>query len=133
MPRLIFHALFFLIIAAYYLRASEIRAIHIDNKATQFVKIEGRENKIHNTAIFKKLNAIVPEGYTVLNTRSFEDTEAMFYSDRNAYHWWLSESDFMAAKAAGHKFAIFKDFSVQVVPEYIKSDPETFVISEELR
>lgn len=122
-----------LVLALYFLRFPEISSFHLKGEQTQYLLVEGRENKRHNTKIYKKLNDLVPTGYVVLNAKSYEDTEAMFYSDRLVFHWWFSEEDYSAAKAAGYKFAAFADFDGQVLPDYIRQDGELFLIREALR
>jgi len=115
------------------LRPAEIKRLHRDDQPTRYVKIEDRPAKMHNTSIYRRLNALVPEGYVVLNAKSFEDTEAMFFSDRNVYHWWLSPEDYARIRAAGQKVACFPDFRDQVVPEYIRTDPDLLWIRDTLR
>lgn len=122
-----------LTLAIYFLRFPEISSLHLKGERTQYLLVEGRENKRHNTKVYKKLNDLVPAGYVVLNAKSYEDTEAMFYSDRLVFHWWFSEEDYSAAKAAGYKFAAFADFNEQVLPAYIRQDEDLFLIREVLR
>lgn len=120
-------------IGIYFLRPSEIMAIHIKDKPTKYLAIVDRANKTHNTKVYKRLNALVPEGYVVLNTKPFEDIEAMFYANRNVYSFYFSEEDFHKARTSGRKVAVFKDFVDQSMPEYIKSDPELLIIQNGLR
>lgn len=115
------------------LRPAEIRQLHRDDQPTRYLKIEDRGAKLHNTLIYRRLNSLVPEGYVVLNAKSFEDVEAMFFSDRNVYHWWLSPEDYANVRAAGHRIACFPDFRDQVVPEYIRTDPDVLWIRDTLR
>ncbi len=122
-----------LALAVYFVRFCEIEAVHIKGEPTPYLHIEGREAKLHNTHIYKKLNDLVPAGYVVLNAKSYEDTEAMFYSDRLVFHWWFGEKDYAEAKAAGYKFAAFADFNGQVLPEHIRQDRELLLIRETLR
>ncbi len=122
-----------LTLAVYFVRFHEIEWVHIKGEPTPYLDIESREAKLHNTHIYKKLNDLVPAGYVVLNAKSYEDTEAMFYSDRLVFHWWFGEKDYAEAKAAGYKFAAFADFNGQVLPEHIRQDRDLLLIREALR
>jgi 4-amino-4-deoxy-L-arabinose transferase len=131
--QLVLQGAMMLTLAIYFLRFPEIKSLHLKDEPTPYLRIEGRENKLHNTNIYRKLNDLVPAGHVVLNTKSFEDTEAMFYSDRQVFHWWFNEKDYATAKAAGYKFAAFADFNEQVLPDYIRQDESLFLIREVLK
>lgn len=90
------------------------------------------DKKNHNTEIFKKLNEIVPDGYVVFNCNSFENVEAMFYSDRTAYHWYPTEMQIDSLIRSGHKIAVFDSHQEYVLPHYLKTNPEVMIIDAKL-
>lgn len=94
---------------------------------------EYRERKIHNTEIYKKLDNIVPPGYVVFNCNSFENVEAMFYSDRTVYHWFPSQSQYDSIKKIGTKMAAFESHKEYQLPDYIQSDSTLLLIHEQLK
>lgn len=92
-----------------------------------------REAKINNTKIYKQLNELVPEDYVVLNVPELEDVEAMFYSDRNVYHWWPGESDYYLLKEKGIHLAAFTPHHNLRVPSYISNDTSILIIERQLK
>ena len=91
------------------------------------------EKKRNNTSIYKQLNELVPKDYTVFNCKSFEDTEAMFFSDRNVYHWYMNEKEYQDLKQKGIKIAAFKNHTNQQLPSYLSNDKDVLIIDKELK
>jgi HKD family nuclease len=68
---------------------------------------ENRENKIHNTQIYKSLDSYLKGSYLVFNCKSMESVDAMFYSNQNVYAWWPEKSVYDSLKALNYKIAAF--------------------------
>ena len=69
----------------------------------------------------------------MINCKSFEDVELMFYQNVNAYHWFPEEKVLDSLQALGYKFAAFKSHTDQYLPEYITKDTTILIINQELR
>lgn len=92
-----------------------------------------RNAKIHNTQIFKKLDVTGKlKNSVILNCKSFEDVELMFYKDVNAYHWFPDESTLDSLMKKGHTFAAFQSHHNQQLPDYIQHNPAIKIINEAL-
>lgn len=87
----------------------------------------------HNTAIYQELNDLVPSDYVVFNCKEFDDTEAMFYSNRNVYQWYLNEEEYHKLKTKGQKIAVFRKTANQPLPKNLLEDKEILVIDRELK
>ena len=92
-----------------------------------------REAKIHNTNIYKSLPDSITSKYLILNCKSFEDVELMFYKNTNAYHWWPEKSVIDSLKNAGYRLAIFKNHNNQNLPSYIWEDKDILIIDKQLK
>jgi hypothetical protein len=77
-----------LIIASLSLRPDLFKEYYSSNN-------KERQAKLHNTYIYKNIRKYLPANIKiVMNVKSFEDTELMFYhNDITAYHWWIPEND----------------------------------------
>ncbi|MBC8046992.1 MAG: glycosyltransferase family 39 protein [Fimbriimonadaceae bacterium] len=95
--------------------------------------VENKKNKINNTTIYKSLDSYLNGNYVVLNGNSVETAEAMFYSNQNVYGWWPDEPAYNGLKAAGYKIAAFTDHGKQLLPPYIKNDPDVVIIDKVLQ
>ncbi len=102
--------------------------LHLPGAAEQ----HQRQRKMDNTRIYRKIDTLVPPGYFVFNCPSFEDTEAMFFSGRQAYQWTPNEADFQHLKSQGIKMAVFHHPDGMQAPGYMRDDPEVLVIPEKL-
>jgi|JI6StandDraft_1071083.scaffolds.fasta_scaffold17552_2 4-amino-4-deoxy-L-arabinose transferase-like glycosyltransferase len=94
---------------------------------------ESREDKIHNTNIYKSLQGDTYNGYIILNCKAMEDTEAMFYSGRNVYTWYSNEKTVDSLQALGYKFAAFESFGKQELPKFITEDTSILIIHQQLK
>jgi 4-amino-4-deoxy-L-arabinose transferase len=93
-----------------------------------------RNNKIHNTEIFKHLHDDIDSSYVLLNTRPYENIELMFYNDHLAYHWYPSPAVLDSLQNLGHKFAAFEyENDQQSLPQYITADPEITILTPRLK
>jgi 4-amino-4-deoxy-L-arabinose transferase len=92
-----------------------------------------RENKIHNTEIYKKLDQLVPPGYVVFNCNSFENVEAMFYSNRTVYHWFPDQKQYDSLINLGIKIAAFESHEQYQLPEYMRRDTSIILIKDNLK
>lgn len=100
-----------------------------------FYRTEGnadRNIKMHNTEIYKQVGAELPNDYVVFNCKSFEDTDMMFYTGQNAYHWWPEEHVLDSLLNEGHKLAMFKSHGNQVLPQSVIGNPRILVIDKNL-
>jgi len=129
----LFFSLIVQTIVAISFRYSEIKRLRQENRTDFVILSSNKENKLHNTSIYKKLDSLVPEDYVVFNCKSMEDVEAMFYSSRNVYSWTMTPEQYNVLKSKGIKIAAFKDHTDQGLPEFMKNDPEVLIIQEELK
>jgi 4-amino-4-deoxy-L-arabinose transferase len=92
-----------------------------------------RNVEINNAQIYKALPEDVSSKYVVLNCKSFEDTELMFYKDVNAFHWYPVERTLDSLQMLGYKFAAFDSHNDQQLPAYITNDSSILIIKEQLK
>lgn len=97
------------------------------------IKNEERDKKLNNTKIFKNIEKDISEQYVILNCKSFEDTELMFYQNCNAYHWYPPEEEFKQLLKKGYKIAVFKNHNNQILPPYISTHPDILFLDFELK
>ncbi len=93
-----------------------------------------RNSKIENTQIYKSLDLTKElNGRVIINCKSFEDIELMFYKNVNAYHWYPDKSTFDSLLQNGYKFAAFKNHNNQHLPEYIYGNDDIIIIGKEIK
>ena len=97
------------------------------------VRNEKRNHKIHNASIFKNLDTENLEGKVVLNTRSFENIELMFYQDVTSYHFYPDSMVMDSLQRHGHQFAVFDYTDIQKIPDHIRKDTSIFILEEKLK
>lgn len=93
---------------------------------------EARNIELHNTNIYRNLAQWVPTGHFILNCKAFEDTEIMFWSDYNAYHFYPPEPEFKALLEKNIPLAAFQPHPRQVLPAYTQV-PQVKVIAVPLK
>lgn len=93
-----------------------------------------RNNKIHNTSMYKQVDIDALDQRVILNCRPYENIELMFFKDVIAYHWYPPENIVDSLQNAGYKFAAF-DYNndQQKLPEYITSDKDITLMKESLK
>ena len=87
---------------------------------------------MHNTQIYKNMNAASLTKRVILNCIPYEDKEVMFYQDVNAYSWWPNEELFLKLVDKGLKFAAFTDHRNQPLPDFLLAYPDILIIEEVL-
>ncbi len=94
-----------------------------------------RNNKIHNTAIYKQLVNYLPENVSlVMNAKEFEEIEIMFYNNNiNAYHYYLSAEDMRLLEANKTPVAILQYPTGSSMPDYINQYPYKYIIEVDLK
>ncbi|KAA9327582.1 phospholipid carrier-dependent glycosyltransferase [Hymenobacter busanensis] len=90
-----------------------------------------RQHKLVRTAVYRRLDALVPAGYVVFNVPALEDTEAMFYSHRNVYSWWPTEEEYRLLRGQGMRMAAFSGRGVPQLPAYLQG-PDVRIIDAAL-
>lgn len=118
-----------IMVCAYVLIApAKIQAAH--DPESQY-----RQNKIHNTKVYKNLRSILPPDIDiVMNAGQMEDVELMFYNKGiNAFHYCYLEAEFDVLKKMNKKVGIFPIRPGYPVPEYITGYEGTFVIDAEIK
>ena len=115
------------------LRPATLLNNHVYWSADNLIDFSRHAEKAANAEIYRKLNELTPEGYTILNGKDFEDIDAMFYSDRNIRHWWITQQELMELKGRGIELAIFKNHGNQNYPDYLRNDPAIIEIKETLK
>ena len=89
-----------------------------------------RKNKLHNTAVFRKLYGQFKGQQVVLfNVKPSTHVEAMFYTALPAYDKIPSEEEYQQVKAQQVKIAIFDNGSL---PDYLQNDKEVIKLQEQL-
>lgn len=94
---------------------------------------ESRNLKINNSTIFKNLPDTLASKYIILNCKSFENVELMFYKDARAYHWFPPENIIDSLQQLGHRFAAFRNTPNQGLPAYIYDDPEIVILEDAMQ
>lgn len=94
---------------------------------------ETRNAMISNTEVYKSLKDVHLDNRIILNCKSFEDTDVMFYTDHRAYQWFPIETVFDSLQQAGHRFAAFKSHTNQYLPEYISRDTAVLILDHTIK
>ncbi|HET8964539.1 MAG TPA: glycosyltransferase family 39 protein [Chitinophagales bacterium] len=102
-------------------------------KGGHFLNVENKDAKKFNTAYYKRLDTILPEKYVILNCKSFENIEAMFWSNQNVYQWFPNETDYLQLKEKGCKIAAFPNMKGQEFPDYIANDSDVLILDKQLK
>lgn len=105
---------------------------HVNDKPYLF-NTENRASKRHNTIIYQKLDSLIQEESIILNCRSFEDVEAMFWSKHNVYQWYPDSMQYLELKKKGLNIVAFPDMPGQELPSYIKHDPGISILPYTLK
>ncbi len=114
-------------IAAYTLKPWQITKYRSKQNQT-------RNTKIANTQVYKTLELSGElKDRVILNCKSFEDVELMFYQNTNAYHWYPDASTMDSLLNEGHKFAAFKSHNNQNLPNYIYDNKEIIIIDKDIK
>ena len=92
-----------------------------------------RNKKLHNTALYQRLNEYVTPDEIVLNCKAFEDTEVRFWQPNNAYHWYPTAQQIDSLLNAGYKLSAFKSHNDQGLPGYIQDNPRVHIIDAEVK
>ncbi|MEZ5013317.1 MAG: glycosyltransferase family 39 protein [Chitinophagales bacterium] len=116
-----------------FIELSYPRMIFIHGKQHSLFGAEDPKAKSHNTAIYKELDSLAAGSDLVINCRSMEDIEAMFYSHKNVYHWWPTEYQIDSLQEEGYRIAAFPDMDGQVLPDYIKSNTKIRILPAQLK
>jgi 4-amino-4-deoxy-L-arabinose transferase-like glycosyltransferase len=119
--------IFIVFIAMASLRLEDINKYRHKNISIESI------TKQNNTEIYKQLNQLVAIEYSIWNCKSFEDVEAMFFSDRNVYSWCMNEDEYKILKSKGIKIAVFKNHTNQYLPKYLTDDTTVLIIDKELK
>jgi 4-amino-4-deoxy-L-arabinose transferase len=89
---------------------------------------DARNQKIHNTNIFKNLEEDTLKDYYLFNAKSYEDTEIMFFKNLNVHQWYPKNSKVLDSLSyIGYKIAMF-DSPVQHAPDYARNNPNIKII-----
>lgn len=94
---------------------------------------EARNIKINNTLVYKHLPPEVTKDRVIINCKSYENIELMFFADVNAYHFIAPEKILDSLQQRGYKFASFEYPEIQKPPDYIYDDPEILILKDQIR
>ncbi|HEU4471950.1 MAG TPA: glycosyltransferase family 39 protein [Flavisolibacter sp.] len=98
------------------------------------VEHPGRKARLHNTAVYKSLSdSLAKPDVIVINCKSFENVDLMFYKGINAYHWYPSEKELEEVIGKGYKVYAFQSHGSQVLPDYVTANPGVVIIRKQLR
>ena len=93
-----------------------------------------REQKIHNTKIYRGLPERLFDGETIIiNCKSFEDVEFMFHRDCEAFPWFPEEHVLDSLLNLGYKFAAFESHNNQHLPDYITKNDHIEIIRHKMK
>jgi hypothetical protein len=123
-PRLIVVGLASVILLLSNLRPDKIWWYHFSNTKTSYFYVPNRMEKVHNTEVYKQLNNFVDQDVIVINLPGQAHSEAMFFSNRNCYHYYPEEKEFMAKLKQGFEFAYFKNQNNVIPPSYIRDNAQ---------
>lgn len=87
-----------------------------------------REEKIHDTQIYAQIDSLAPDADIVFNCKSMRYVDAMFYTDKDVYHWWPDSATIQDLKANGIHIAALAGFGDQQLPGYILQDKDIQII-----
>ncbi len=118
--------LLFLIAGAYSLKPWSISKYRSQDNTE-------RSAKMYNTLVYQSLDDSICQNYIVLNCKSFEDVELMFYKDVNAYHWFPKAHIIDSLENLGYRFAAFQSHTNQGLPGYILNNDEILIIDKEIK
>lgn len=102
-------------------------------KGGHYLNVENKEAKKYNTAYYKQLDSILPANYVILNCKSFEDIEAMFWSNQNVYQFYPDEENYFQLKQQGYNIAVFASRPNYELPDFIANDPEVLILDNQLK
>lgn len=105
---------------------SRIRTAHV--KGHSAFTENYRAEKLHNTAIYKKLDSLAGDCDVVFNCPPTEDVDAMFFSDKNVYAWYPDETQLDSIRSEGHKVAAFASWGKQGLPPYMEDTSTVHII-----
>ncbi|MBK9103955.1 MAG: glycosyltransferase family 39 protein [Saprospiraceae bacterium] len=95
--------------------------------------LEARNIKINNTLIYKHLSDKATKDRVIINCKSYENIELMFFADVNAYHFIAPEIVLDSLQQLGYKFASFEYPEIQKPPAYVYDDPEILILKDQIR
>lgn len=102
---------------------AQSRSIHDDK----------RNHKIFNTKVFKNLDENLCRNYIIINCRTYENIDLMFYKGGTAYHFYPDEKSIDSIENEGFHISAFDYNDQQKLPEYIKEDDRIFLIPAKLK
>jgi hypothetical protein len=94
---------------------------------------EHRNVKIHNTKIYKSLTIPENDKRIVLNCKSFEDVELMFFKDLNVYPWCIDSLKVDSFLKEGYKITVFNNHNDQFIPNYLSLNKKVEVLKLPLK
>lgn len=119
----------FIVISAYSnLKYETLRKTH--QRGLSNYNWENRNAKIHNSEIYKNLDATLKDNYIIFNGKPMEDVEALFYSNQNVYSWWPEKKVIDSLKSKGYKIAAFASHGNQILPQFILDDKDIIIINK---
>lgn len=94
-----------------------------------------RQNKIHNTNVYKNLHKTLPSDIKiVMNTNATSDVEVMFYNHGiNAFHFYYNTADFKVLTDKKIRVAVFKPRPNYYLYNYILNYEGLYIIEEVLK
>lgn len=85
--------------------------------------------QINNTKKVKSLDLANDfPSKVIINCKTFQNIDVMFYQDATAYHWFPKEEELDSLTNLGIEFAAFESFGNQYLPDYITSNESVEVI-----
>jgi hypothetical protein len=94
---------------------------------------EIRNRKIHNSTVYKNLQADVTKERIILNCKIFEHVELMFFQNTRAYHAYPEEYILDSLQQIGFQFAAFQNVPGQKLTPRIADDPDILMLSDSIR
>lgn len=93
-----------------------------------------RNAKVHNTEVYKSFpDSLCNPKTIVINCKTYENIEIMFYKNVNAYHWYPEKNIVDSLLQRGYNIYAYKSHNDQLLPDYIINDKRIKIIDKELK
>jgi hypothetical protein len=94
--------------------------------------LDWRNAKIWNAQVFRTMHQHEAlKGSVLLNCKSFDDIDCMFYQENNVYAWYPEQKQLDSLKRVGHRFVALQH--AQALPDYIQNDTSIVKIPVEFK
>ncbi len=82
-----------------------------------------------NASLYKQLDTAAANYDIIFNCRANQHIDAEFYSSKIVYSWYPDSLTIDSLQNAGYKIAAFTSFGKQILPAYIKTNPQILILN----